>query len=98
MSIQFPVSFEWDTAKARANRSKQGVGFAEAATVFDDPRSLTQEDRDAIGEQRFVTLGMSNAGQLLVVVYIYRGSRTIRLILAWKANSRERLRNAEGNR
>jgi uncharacterized DUF497 family protein len=46
-----------------------GIGFAEAATVLDDERAITREDEDSVGEQRFVTLGLSGAGNLLVVVY-----------------------------
>jgi uncharacterized DUF497 family protein len=30
--------FEWDPAKARANRAKHGVSFEESATVFRHPR------------------------------------------------------------
>jgi ribonuclease toxin BrnT of type II toxin-antitoxin system len=50
-----------------------GVGFAEAATVLDDEHAITREDEDSVGEQRFVTLGLSGAGNLLVVVYSWRG-------------------------
>jgi uncharacterized DUF497 family protein len=32
--------FEWDARKAVANRTKHGVSFEEAATVFGDPDSL----------------------------------------------------------
>ena len=48
--------------------------------------ALTREDPDAVGEQRFVSLGMSATGALLVVVYTYREPDTVRLISAWKAN------------
>jgi uncharacterized DUF497 family protein len=40
------VTFEWDSAKAAANRRKHGVSFHEAATVFGDPLSLTYQDPD----------------------------------------------------
>ncbi len=59
-----------------------GIGFAEAATVLDDERAITREDEDSVGEQRFVTLGLSGAGNLLVVVYSWRGATVIRLISA----------------
>jgi len=42
-------------------------------------------------EPRFVTLGLSNLGNLLVVVYTYREPDIIRLISAWKANKRQRV-------
>jgi uncharacterized DUF497 family protein len=43
---------------------------------------LTREDDDALHEQRFVTLGMSGVGSLLVVVYTYREPDIVRLISA----------------
>jgi len=33
--------FEWDPIKAASNLQKHGVSFAEAATVFFDPLSIT---------------------------------------------------------
>jgi uncharacterized DUF497 family protein len=40
----FFVSYQWDPAKARANRAKHGVGFADAVGVFEDPRAVTIDD------------------------------------------------------
>jgi len=85
----------WDPAKAKANLAVHAVSFAEAATVLDDDRAITREDPDSIGEQRFVTLGLSGSGKLLVVVYSWRGHATIRLISAWKANARQRKQYAQ---
>jgi hypothetical protein len=82
----------WDRHKAAANpKNHEGVTFEEAQDVLFDPFALTREDDDAEGEQRFVTLGMSGNGRLLVVVYTYR-EETIRLISAWKANEPQRRR------
>jgi uncharacterized protein len=36
--------FEWDEAKANRNARKHRVSFEEAATVFDDPMSITLDD------------------------------------------------------
>ena len=95
MSIHFPARILWDPAKAKANLAMHGIGFAEAATVLDDERAITREDADSVGEQRFVTLGLSGAGNLLVVVYSWRGATVIRLISAWKANARQRRQYAQ---
>jgi uncharacterized DUF497 family protein len=65
-----------------------GVSFAEAVTVFEDDFALTREDPEREDEQRFVTLGMSSFGNLLVVVYTYREPDIIRIISAWRANRR----------
>ncbi len=92
------MRFDWDPAKARANLRDHGVSFAEAVTVLGDEFSLTREDPDAQGEERFVTLGLSSFGNLLVVVYTYREPDVIRLISAWKANKRQRVRYEKGRR
>lgn len=48
------------------------------------------EAPQAVGEQRFVTLGLSDTGNLLVVVYTHREPDAFRVISAWKANRRQR--------
>ena len=83
------MRFEWDPPKGEANLRTHGVGFAEAVTVLEDDFALTREDPDAVDEPRFVTLGLSNLGDLLVVVYAYREPDIIRVISAWKANKRQ---------
>ncbi len=35
------AEFEWDPIKAISNQRKHGVTFAEAATIFFDPLSIT---------------------------------------------------------
>jgi len=84
------VQIDWGPEKAKANIQDHHVGFPEAATVLEDEFALTREDPDALGEQRFVTLGLSGLGNLLVVVYTYREPDIIRIISAWKANKRQR--------
>ena len=84
------MRFEWDPPKAAANLRTHGVSFAEAVTVLEDDFALTREDPAADDEPRFVTLGLSNLGNLLVVVYPYRDPDAIRLISAWTANTRQR--------
>ena len=90
------MRFEWDPLKAAANLRTHRVSFAEAVTVFDDDIALTREDPDAVGEERFVTLGLSDVGNLLVVVYTYRRPDIIRVISAWKANKRQRVLYEKG--
>ena len=92
------VRFEWDPAKAAANVRTHGVSFAEAVTVLEDEFALTREDPDAVEEPRFVTLGLSNLGNLHVVVYSHREPDIIRIISAWKANKRQRMLYEKGRR
>jgi uncharacterized DUF497 family protein len=90
------VRFEWDSRKAAANLRTHRVSFAEAVTVLEDDFALTRDNPEASGEERFVTLGLSSLGNLLVVVYTYRHADVIRVISAWKANQRQRVVYGQG--
>jgi hypothetical protein len=84
------LTFEWDANKAAANLAKHAVGFPEASTVFGDARSLTIPDpAHSQVEERFIILGRSHGGTLLVVVHTERGDN-IRIISARPASRRER--------
>lgn len=90
------VRFEGESRKADANLRTHGIGFAEAVTVLEDVFALTREDPDAVGEERFVTLGLSDRANLLVVAYAYREPDIIRVLSAWRANRRQRELYEEG--
>jgi uncharacterized protein len=86
------MRFEWDTEKAAENLRKHRVSFDEAATAFFDELSMTVPDPDhSVGERRFITMGASSRGRLLVVAHTERGS-TIRIISARLASASERER------
>ena len=90
------MQFEWDTAKAAENLAKHGVSFEDAATVFRDTLSATGADPDhSVGEERFITFGVSTSGRLLVVAHTERGD-TIRIISARPATPGERKIYEEG--
>lgn len=83
-------TFEWDEYKAQENLKKPRVSFDEAKTVFLDPFSVTIPDPDhSVDEERFIDIGTSVNGQLLIVVYTERGEN-IRLISSRKATLPER--------
>lgn len=85
-----PLGFTWDARKAAANRRKHGIEFAEATTAFDDPLSITIPDPDhSLGEQRYLLIGLTQRGRLVVVAHIERGN-DIRIISARAATRRER--------
>jgi uncharacterized protein len=84
------VNFEWDPDKAAQNRRKHRATFHEAATVFADPLAVTYHDPDHwIPEERFITVGMSRTGHVLIVAHSDRGEN-IRIISARKTTLRER--------
>jgi uncharacterized protein len=85
MSLQF----EWDEQTADLNATKHGVSFEEAKTVFADLRSIAIDDLEhSIEEDRYIDIGRSGRGRLLVVVYTERGDR-IRIISSRCATNRE---------
>ena len=85
-----PLTFEWDEEKAAANLRKHKVSFDEAKTVFGDPMSLTIFDEThSTEEQRYIDIGISARGRLLVVAYTERGSN-IRIISSRRATPAER--------
>ncbi len=87
------MRFEWDATKASANLAKHGVSFEDAVTVFYDPLTATFGDPDhSLDEQRFITIGYSLGGRLLVVSHLDLRDRT-RVISAREATSRERIRH-----
>jgi hypothetical protein len=91
------MKFEWDRRKAGANLEKHGVSFEEGSSVFSDPLAGTIPDPlHSAGEARFVTIGHSDAGRLVVVVHADRGERT-RLISARPASPAERKRYEHQN-
>ncbi|WP_310429924.1 BrnT family toxin [Chamaesiphon sp. VAR_48_metabat_135_sub] len=84
------MSFEWDEEKAKSNISTHDVSFDEATSVFEDPLFLTFADPEhSIQEQRFVIMGESARGRLLVVSYTERADAT-RLISARQVTRKER--------
>lgn len=84
------MEFEWDPDKAAANVKRHGVEFSEAMTVFGDPFEITIRDPDhSEDEWRFLSIGMSTAGRLLVVAYTEREGRT-RIINGREAAAQER--------
>ena len=85
------MEFEWDPDKEQSNVRKHRIRFAEAMTVLNDPFEITIEDRaHSLDEDRFLSLGTSEAGRLLVVSYTERQSERIRIIGARTASRRER--------
>jgi hypothetical protein len=86
--------FDWEPAKAHANRQKHGVSFAEAAMVFLDPRAVSVYDAEHSRlEDRWVTLCISSVGRLLVVCHTFeeigRHRGRVRIISARKPTAKE---------
>ena len=90
------MRFEWDPQKADGNLRKHGVSFQEGASVLADPFSVTYHDPDhSVSEHRFITLGESRVGRLLMVAHTDRGD-SIRIISARRLTRQERRQYEEG--
>jgi len=84
------LTFEWFEEKAENNLKKHRVSFEEAKTVFNDPFSITIADPlHSNDEQRYIDIGCSSKGKILIVVYTERRSN-IRVISCRKAAKKER--------
>jgi uncharacterized protein len=91
------VNFEWDPDKATQNHRKHRVSFHEAATVFADPSAVTHHDPDhSLSEERFITVGMSRIGRVLIVAPSDR-DENIRMISVRETTLRERKHYEEEN-
>ncbi len=90
MASETDLRFEWDEAKAAANLRKHKISFEEAQTVFADIFSVTINDpAHSVNEHRFVDIGISASGRILVVAYTEREQK-IRLISCREATKTER--------
>ena len=90
------MEFEWDEKKAADNLADHGVSFEEAKTVFDHPLYVDFYDPDhSIGEHRFIIMGESRQGRLLMVSYTERGDK-LRLISARELTPAERRQYEQG--
>ena len=84
------MRFAWNERKAASNLLKHGIAFEEAATVFGDPLSDTFPDDDhSLEEQRFIIIGASESGKILVVAHTDDGE-LLRIISAREATPGER--------
>lgn len=90
------MDFEWDESKAAANLSKHGVSFEEVKTVFNDPLYIDFYDLEhSDNEERYLIVGRSNQGRLLIASYTERGN-AIRFISARVVTRAEREAYEEG--
>lgn len=90
------MRFEWDEEKARNNLRNHRISFDEAKTPFDDPLYVDFFDPDhSIDERRYIIIGESERGRLLIVSYTERANR-IRLISACKLTDSEQKGYEEG--
>jgi uncharacterized DUF497 family protein len=89
------LNFDWNPDKAQQNLKKHRVSFERATTIFRDPAMVSVFDEEhSEDEERWVTLGKSDQGEILVVIHTFRevtvNSADVRIISARGATKRER--------
>ena len=88
--VGMSLNFDWDERKAATNLRKHGVDFEEAIGAFDDVHSIDIFDENhSVTEERFIKIGTSYTGRLLVVIYSLR-EEVIRIFSCREATSEER--------
>jgi uncharacterized DUF497 family protein len=88
----------WDPRKHAANLTKHGLGFDEAARLFDLPAYLILEEYDADhseDEDRIRSIGPIARGVIVVISVELDDETSIRIISARFATASERRRYAE---
>jgi uncharacterized protein len=89
------LEFEWDPEKAERDRTKHGVSFDEAMTVFGDPLGRLVDDLEhPQEEERSVLFRRSDAGRLLAIMHTERGA-ALRIISAREMTPKERKQYAK---
>jgi hypothetical protein len=85
------LRFDWDEQKNKSNRTKHGIWFEEAQSIFNDPHGrLFHDPEHSDDEDRFILIGMSSTARILVVVHCYRESDfVVRIISVRKATRKE---------
>lgn len=88
-------NFEWNPKKAKINIKKHKVCFDDALTIFRDPKAISIYDVDhSKNEDRWITLGLTLKGALVVVHHIYekndKKTVSIRIISSRKATANEK--------
>ena len=87
------IVFKWDENKNSINVQKHGVLFKEALTVFYDENAiLINDEAHSESEDRFILIGLSNHGRILVVCHAYYEEKEIiRIISSRESTKKETL-------
>lgn len=91
--------FEWDVNKAVSNFKKHKIRFEEAVLVFDDPFSISKQDRFENNEERWQTVGSIGGILIILVAHTVRIEgkvEILRIISARPLDKKERSRYEHG--
>jgi len=83
------VDFEWDEDKNQENIRKHGLDFGDAWQIFAGPLFPELDLRTNYGEDRWNVTGLLG-NRIVVVTFVSRGNKSIRIISLRKALRHER--------
>jgi hypothetical protein len=84
------LDFDWDQGNLDKNWLKHHVNHWECEQVFfNEPLIILDDFKHSILEKRWVALGMTDRGRLLVIIFTQRNHH-IRVISARDMNKKER--------
>ena len=87
-TVRLPVEFEWDKGNLGKNK-KHGVEDLESEGAFlDEGKVIFKDVLHSGSEERFILLGKTKLGRLLVVVFTERAKK-VRIISARDINKKE---------
>ena len=84
------MRLEWDENKNRENLQKHGLDFTDAWQLFKNPLLVKPDIRKAYGEDRWIGIGKTKNGVIVVLVFTKRNNEITRIISMRKASKKER--------
>jgi len=89
ITIEEPISFQWDTGNSHKNWTKHRVTRREAEEAFLDPHRLIAKDKlHSETEDRYLVIGETRSKRRLFIVFTIR-QKTVRVISARDLNKRK---------
>ena len=87
----YGLLFEWHDKKMELVYRGREITFEEVCSVFLDPELMSFDDLGHYDEQRLISIGLSNRGRLLTVVWFERGD-VARIITAFEPSHNQKRR------
>ena len=83
------MRYTWSESKNSRNLRVHGVGFEDAARVFEGPTLERVDDRYDYGKERIYAIGVVNGLEITVIYVDFDGGER-RIISAWRSEPQER--------
>ena len=78
------IGYVWDEKKYEIVRRKHQVTFSEVVAALEDPNAIEMRN-DSNKEDRWISVGQTNEGRVLVVIFTEEDLPLYRIITAYNA-------------